>query len=160
MTPGGIRLFVAMPGSTMSSTPDTFVYLELGVRWAPKDRVTVLISQDIDDVVKFSDVKFRVMGNRVFAYGPKPNALRPAFAKMTESALEPQADDLVTPARKCAPAQAIGFPRRPANRNPVSLQPAADPPFHWAMPRESRDTYRRADSAATTPEPRTAGASW
>lgn len=58
------------------------VYLELGVRWALKDNVTILISQNIDD-----DLKFNVSGNRVIPYGPMPNELDRAISKITASAL-------------------------------------------------------------------------
>jgi len=57
------------------------VYLELGVRWALKDGVTILISQDIHD-----DVKFNVSGNRVIPYGPMPNELERAISQIVASA--------------------------------------------------------------------------
>ena len=57
------------------------VYLELGVRWALRDGVTVLISQDIND-----DVKFNVSGNRVILYGPMPNELDRAIDQIVTSA--------------------------------------------------------------------------
>lgn len=40
------------------------VYLELGVRWALRDRVTILICQHSDDI------KFNVIANRVIFYNP------------------------------------------------------------------------------------------
>jgi tetratricopeptide (TPR) repeat protein len=58
------------------------VYLELGVRWALRDNVTVLISQDIND-----DLKFNTSGNRVITYGPMPNQLSDAVNRIVESAL-------------------------------------------------------------------------
>src|SRR5579859_2169851 len=58
------------------------LYLELGVRWALRDGVTILISQDIKD-----DVKFNVSGNRVIPYGPMPNELKKAVGDIVESAL-------------------------------------------------------------------------
>jgi tetratricopeptide (TPR) repeat protein len=58
------------------------VYLELGVRWALRDSVTILISQDIRD-----DVKFNVSGNRVIPYGPKPNELNRAISQVVAAAL-------------------------------------------------------------------------
>jgi tetratricopeptide (TPR) repeat protein len=150
MTPGGIRIFVAMPGSTMGPGdrwsdieeikssllqpvaerlgeqlrrptelviekdklasgpihPSMFreavdadvyiadlsganpnVYLELGVRWALKDGVTVLISQDIDD-----DVKFNVSGNRVIPYGSGPTVLKRAIDQVVASVLHGMQD--------------------------------------------------------------------
>jgi tetratricopeptide (TPR) repeat protein len=58
------------------------VYLELGVRWALKDNVTILISQDIHD-----DVKFNVSGNRVIPYGPMPNELDRAVSQIVATAV-------------------------------------------------------------------------
>lgn len=58
------------------------VYLELGVRWALRDGVTILISQDLHD-----DVKFNVSGNRVIPYGPKPNELNRAISQVVAAAL-------------------------------------------------------------------------
>jgi len=58
------------------------VYLELGVRWALMDNVTILISQEIDE-----DVKFNVSGNRVIPYGPMPNELDRAISQIVASAL-------------------------------------------------------------------------
>jgi tetratricopeptide (TPR) repeat protein len=58
------------------------VYLELGVRWALKDNITILISQDIHD-----DVKFNVSGNRVIPYGPMPNELDRAVSQIVASAV-------------------------------------------------------------------------
>jgi tetratricopeptide (TPR) repeat protein len=76
------------------------VYLELGVRWALKDSVTILISQDIQD-----DVKFNVSGNRVIPYGPMPNELNRAISQIVKSALsgvqDPQKID--SPVRNSLP---------------------------------------------------------
>lgn len=58
------------------------VYLELGVRWALKDNVTILISQNIDE-----DLKFNVSGNRIIPYGPMPNELDRAVSGIVASAL-------------------------------------------------------------------------
>jgi tetratricopeptide (TPR) repeat protein len=58
------------------------VYLELGVRWVLRDGVTILISQDIDD-----DVKFNVSGNRVIRYGPMPTELDRAINQIVASAV-------------------------------------------------------------------------
>lgn len=57
------------------------VYLELGVRWALRDRTTVLIAQDVN-------VKFNVSGNRVIPYGPMPDALHLAISQIAASALK------------------------------------------------------------------------
>jgi tetratricopeptide (TPR) repeat protein len=64
------------------------VYLELGVRWALKDNVTILISQNIDDL------KFNVSGNRVIPYGPMPNDLDRAISQIVASALSGLQDPL------------------------------------------------------------------
>ncbi len=63
------------------------VYLELGVRWALKDSVTILISQDIQ-----GDVKFNVSGNRVIPYGPMPNELNRAISQIVASAFSGMQD--------------------------------------------------------------------
>lgn len=57
------------------------VYLELGVRWALRDRTTVLIAQDVN-------VKFNVSGNRVIPYGPMPDELDVAISQIAASALK------------------------------------------------------------------------
>jgi len=49
------------------------VYLELGVRWALRDHVTVLVCQDVAH-----DVKFNVAANRVIPYGCGPSELETA----------------------------------------------------------------------------------
>lgn len=41
------------------------VYLELGVRWAVRDNVTIMIAQSVDDL------KFNVGANRAFIYSPE-----------------------------------------------------------------------------------------
>jgi tetratricopeptide (TPR) repeat protein len=76
------------------------VYLELGVRWTLRDRVTILISQDIKD-----DVKFNVSGNRVIPYGPMPNELDKAINQIVESALAGLRDptQIDSPVRKSLP---------------------------------------------------------
>ena len=65
------------------------VFLELGVRWALKDNVTILVSQDIGD-----NVKFNVSGNRVILYGPMPNELDRAISQIVASALSGLQDHL------------------------------------------------------------------
>lgn len=83
------------------------VYLELGVRWALKDNVTILISQEVDE-----DVKFNVSGNRVIPYGPMPNELGRAISQIVASALggvhNPQKID--SPVRNSLPL--VTAPRR------------------------------------------------
>jgi hypothetical protein len=49
------------------------VFLELGVRWALKDYVTILIAQDT------SSLKFNVAFNRAIEYGPMPTQLETAI---------------------------------------------------------------------------------
>jgi tetratricopeptide (TPR) repeat protein len=58
------------------------VYLELGVRWALRDGVTILIAQNIKE-----DVKFNVSGVRAFQYGPKPTELSTAINKIVSAAV-------------------------------------------------------------------------
>jgi tetratricopeptide (TPR) repeat protein len=58
------------------------VYLELGVRWALRDAVTVLVSQDIQEV------RFNASANRVIHYGPMPEELKEAQRQITQAAVE------------------------------------------------------------------------
>jgi tetratricopeptide (TPR) repeat protein len=58
------------------------VYLELGVRWTLRDTVTVLISQDIQEV------RFNVSANRVIRYGPMPEELKEAQRQIAQAAVE------------------------------------------------------------------------
>ncbi|MEI5101749.1 tetratricopeptide repeat protein [Streptomyces sp. PmtG] len=58
------------------------VYLELGVRWALRDGVTVLISQDIEEV------RYNASASRVIHYGPMPEELKEAQRQITEAAVE------------------------------------------------------------------------
>ncbi|MFF7987358.1 tetratricopeptide repeat-containing protein [Streptomyces sp. NPDC007901] len=58
------------------------VYLELGVRWALRDAVTVLISQDIQEV------RFNASASRVIHYGPMPEELKEAQQQITQAAVE------------------------------------------------------------------------
>lgn len=57
------------------------VYLELGVRWALRDGVTIPIAQDV------TAVKFNVSATRVIPYGSGPNVLRQAIAQIVEAAV-------------------------------------------------------------------------
>lgn len=57
------------------------VFLELGVRWAVRDAVTILISQDV------SNLKFNVAYNRVIEYGPMPTKLEQAVSDIAEFAV-------------------------------------------------------------------------
>ncbi|MGH3825130.1 MAG: RICIN domain-containing protein [Pseudonocardiaceae bacterium] len=59
------------------------VYLELGVRWALRDHVTVLVCQNINQ-----DVKFNVAVNRVIHYGQNPTELESARKKIVAAILE------------------------------------------------------------------------
>lgn len=74
------------------------VYLELGVRWALRDRTTVLIAQDVN-------VKFNVSGNRVIPYGPMPDELDIAISQIAASALKGLQDSnwIDSPVRKGIP---------------------------------------------------------
>ncbi|QMU72789.1 tetratricopeptide repeat protein [Streptacidiphilus sp. P02-A3a] len=76
------------------------VYLELGVRWAMSDGVTIPICQRLDEV------KFNVATNRVIVYGPMPDALDDAVTRITDAAVHglrnPEHGD--SPVREGAPA--------------------------------------------------------
>jgi len=63
------------------------VYLELGVRWALRDGITILISQDIHN-----DVKFNVSLNRVIPYGPMPDELNRAVDEIVATAMRGMRD--------------------------------------------------------------------
>lgn len=56
------------------------VYLELGVRWALRDHVTVPVCQSVEH-----DVKFNVGANRVIPYGKNPGELRTALQKIVSA---------------------------------------------------------------------------
>lgn len=60
------------------------VYLELGVRWALRDGITVLISQDVRQGVP---LPFNVSANRVLSYGPMPGELDRAIDSIVASVL-------------------------------------------------------------------------
>lgn len=59
------------------------VYLELGVRWALRDRVTVLVCQNEEH-----DIKFNVSPSRAIRYGPTPSELESAREKIVRAILE------------------------------------------------------------------------
>jgi tetratricopeptide (TPR) repeat protein len=63
------------------------VFLELGVRWAVKDRVTILITQDK------RNLKFNVAFNRAIEYGPTPTKLETAISDIAEYAISGLADE-------------------------------------------------------------------
>ncbi|MCQ8774304.1 hypothetical protein [Streptomyces telluris] len=58
------------------------VYLELGVRWALRDAVTVLVSPDIQDV------RYNASASRVIRYGPVPEELKEAQRQITQAVVE------------------------------------------------------------------------
>lgn len=58
------------------------VYLELGVRWAVSDGVTILICQDI------AGVRFNAAANRIIEYGPMPDALEDAVHRIARAAVD------------------------------------------------------------------------
>src|SRR5581483_11938952 len=57
------------------------VYLELGVRWALSDNVTILICQDA------ADIRFNANDNRAIEYGWKPKELHEAINRIAEAIL-------------------------------------------------------------------------
>ncbi|MCO1657173.1 tetratricopeptide repeat protein [Pseudonocardia humida] len=79
------------------------VYLELGVRWAVRDGVTIPITQRI------ADVRFNAQANRVIPYGGMPNQLRPAIEQIVSAAVEGLQDPgrVDSPARISSPTVAI-----------------------------------------------------
>ena len=58
------------------------VYLELGVRWAVRDWVTILVTQNIEEV------GFNVSGNRVFSYSQDPAELQTAIETVSDAIVE------------------------------------------------------------------------
>lgn len=58
------------------------VYLELGVRWALRDGVTILICQ------KTGDIKFNASSARAIPYDKGPSVLRRAIESVTKAAVE------------------------------------------------------------------------
>jgi tetratricopeptide (TPR) repeat protein len=59
------------------------VYLELGVRWALRDNVTVLVCQDLAH-----DIKFNVAANRVIRYGRGPSEIELARQQIVAAILD------------------------------------------------------------------------
>lgn len=57
------------------------VYLELGVRWALRDGVTIPICQNV------GDVRFNASSSRVIPYGPMPDELEESIRQITEAAV-------------------------------------------------------------------------
>lgn len=57
------------------------VYLELGVRWALRDGVTIPICQNV------SDVRYNASSSRVIPYGPMPDELEDSIRQITEAAV-------------------------------------------------------------------------
>src|SRR5215472_10081816 len=65
------------------------VYLELGVRWALRDGITILISQDVG---QGEPLPFNVSASRVLPYGPMPDELEHAIENIVGAALDAIAD--------------------------------------------------------------------
>jgi hypothetical protein len=59
------------------------VYLELGVRWTLRDRVTMLVCQD-----EKHDIKFNVAPSRYIPYGPESRELKSACEAIVRAILE------------------------------------------------------------------------
>ncbi len=55
------------------------VYLELGVRWALKDKVTIVVRQEE------GPAKFNVAANRIFRYDKEPDVLKKAIASIVRA---------------------------------------------------------------------------
>lgn len=84
------------------------VYLELGARWALKDAVTILISQDV------TNLKFNVAGVRAFPYGDSPGELKEAISTIVTVAMngikrleDPEDNFCDSPVREGAPIVTI-----------------------------------------------------
>lgn len=75
------------------------VYLELGVRWALRDGITILISQDVG---QGKPLPFNVSASRVLPYGPMPDDLERAIEGIVGAALDAIADrsQVDSPVRK------------------------------------------------------------
>ncbi len=58
------------------------VYLELGARWASRDSVTVIVSQDV------SDVLFNAAASRAIPYGKDPDSLKTAIDETTTAIMK------------------------------------------------------------------------
>lgn len=71
------------------SGADPEVYLELGVRWALRDGITVLISRDAG---QGRPLPFNVSANRVLFYGPMPDELERAVDGIVTSVLAAMRD--------------------------------------------------------------------
>lgn len=65
------------------------VYLELGVRWALRDGITILICQDVGHG---APLPFNVSASRVLSYGPMPDELERAIENIVAAAVEAIAD--------------------------------------------------------------------
>ncbi len=58
------------------------VYLELGVRWALTDGVTILVSQNVNEVL------FNVSSSRTIPYGKDPDLLKESIKEAVEAIIE------------------------------------------------------------------------
>ncbi|WP_433325980.1 tetratricopeptide repeat protein [Spirillospora sp. CA-294931] len=85
------------------------VYLELGVRWALKDSVTVPIAQDLNEV------KFNVSAARVIPYGPMPDELDTAKQQIVAATVDglANAKRIDSPVRENLPL--VSIPRDELN---------------------------------------------
>lgn len=95
--PGGIDAEVYIADLT-GGNPN--VYLELGVRWALRDGITILISRDAGHG---EPLPFNVSAGRVLTYGPMPDELEHATDSIVTSVLESMAE----PMRIDSPVRAV-----------------------------------------------------
>ncbi|MBD0741322.1 tetratricopeptide repeat-containing protein [Streptomyces sp. CBMA152] len=63
------------------SSANPNVYLELGVRWALRDGVTIPICQNV------TEVRYNASSSRVIPYGPMPDELEHSIRQITEAAV-------------------------------------------------------------------------
>ena len=91
------------------------VFLELGVRWAVKDSVTILISQDT------SKLKFNVAYNRAIQYGPMPTQLEDAIVDIVDYAIAGMNEEMVdSPVR--SGGQLATYPRAEIDAKDAELR--------------------------------------
>ncbi|TQS46903.1 tetratricopeptide repeat protein [Cryptosporangium phraense] len=64
------------------------VYLELGVRWALRDRVTIIVCQSITE-----DLRFNVQTAKAIRYGKEPGVLKTARQRVVDKIIQTQRDD-------------------------------------------------------------------
>jgi tetratricopeptide (TPR) repeat protein len=79
------------------------VYLELGVRWALSDGITVLVCQDLEEI------RFNVAANRAIVYGSNPSLMQEAIEKVANTIINglKNKDHCDSPVREKTPFKTI-----------------------------------------------------